>query len=90
LAFSFGGVSLPTSVSGWVILIYIGLGVSGVVYLMWFIALDGLSAYQAGTGMFFVPLVGIIASALLLGETLDFIFVIGTVLVIIGMYLTIK
>ncbi len=90
LTFGFEGFSLPTSANGWAILLYIGLGVSGVVYLMWFVALDGLSAYQAGTGMFFVPLVGIVASALLLGETLDLVFGIGAIFVIIGMYLTIK
>jgi drug/metabolite transporter (DMT)-like permease len=54
------------------------------------VALNGLSAYQAGTGMFFVPVVGIMASAALLGETLDLVFGIGVVLVIIGMYFTIK
>jgi drug/metabolite transporter (DMT)-like permease len=90
LTFGWEGVSLPTSVNGWAILIYLGLGVSGVAYLMWFVALEGLSAYQAGTGMFFVPLVGIIASAVLLGETLDLVFGIGALLVIIGMYITIR
>jgi len=34
--------------------------------------------------------VGIIASALLLGETLDLVFGIGVALVIVGMYFTIK
>lgn len=90
LTFGWEGFSLPVSPGGWAILLYIGLGVSGVVYLAWFVALDGLSAYQAGTGMFFVPVVGIIASALLLGETLDLVFGIGVALVIIGMYFTIK
>lgn len=90
LAFSFEGVYLPTSANGWAILIYLGLGVSGVAYLMWFVALEGLSAYKAGIALFFVPLVGILVSALLLGETLDLAFGIGAIIVIIGMYITMR
>ncbi len=90
LAFGFEGISLPTSVNGWAILVYLGLLVSGVAYLMWFVALEGISAYKAGIALFFMPLVGIIVSAIILGETLDLAFGIGAVIVVIGMYITMR
>ena len=90
IAFSFESVALPSTINGWAILLFIGLGASGVGYLLWFVALKGVTANEAGISLFFTPLIGIIASAVVLGETIDLIFGIGAVLVIIGMYITTK
>ncbi|MDD1776200.1 MAG: DMT family transporter [Candidatus Methanomethylicus sp.] len=90
LAFGFESVTLPSTFNGWAILLFIGLGASGVGYLLWFVGLKGVSAYEAGIALFFTPLIGIIASAVVLGETIDLMFGIGALLVIIGMYVTTK
>jgi drug/metabolite transporter (DMT)-like permease len=56
--------------SGWTVLIYMVLGPMGVCYLSWFAALRRLPAATAAIGTLAVPIVGVVAAAFMLGESL--------------------
>lgn len=90
LAFGFEAVALPSTTAGWVMLLVLGLGSSGVAYLCWFVALNQVSAYKAGISLFFTPIISVAIAMAVLGETIDLIFVAGTALVIMGMFITIR
>jgi len=55
---------------GWTALIYMTLGPMAVCYLTWFAALRRLPATTAAIGTLTVPVMGIIAAAIMLGEPL--------------------
>jgi drug/metabolite transporter (DMT)-like permease len=55
---------------GWAVLIYMCLVPMGVCYLAWFATLRRLPADIASIGMLLVPIIGIVAAALSLGEPL--------------------
>ena len=56
------------SADGLIVLIYMVLGPMGICYLTWFAALRRLPAATAAIGTLTVPIVGVIAAALMLGE----------------------
>ena len=58
------------STSGAAVLIYMTLGPMGLCYLTWFAALRRLPASTAALGTLIVPVIGVIAAAMLLGEPL--------------------
>jgi drug/metabolite transporter (DMT)-like permease len=53
-----------------IVLFYMVLGPMGICYLMWFAALRRLPAATAATGTLSVPIIGVIAAAIMLGEPL--------------------
>ncbi|BAN27460.1 putative uncharacterized protein (plasmid) [Caballeronia insecticola] len=55
---------------GWAVLVYMSLVPMGVCYLAWFATLRRLPAELASIGMLLVPIMGIAAAALALGEPL--------------------
>jgi len=90
LALGLERFALPSTATGWGTLIFLGLGASGLAYLLWFVALRGVSAYEAGISLFFTPLVAIVAASIFLGEKIDLMFGIGAALVVLGMLITTK
>ena len=58
------------SASGWAVLIYMALGPMGICYLAWFAALRRLPAATAAIGTLSVPIIGVIAAAVMLREPL--------------------
>ena len=58
------------SQTGGAVLIYMTLGPMGLCYLTWFAALQRLPASTAAMGTLIVPIIGVIAAAILLGEPL--------------------
>jgi drug/metabolite transporter (DMT)-like permease len=56
--------------NGWSVLAYMALGPMGICYLAWFAALRRLPAATAAIGTLTVPIIGIIAAAIVLGEPL--------------------
>ena len=63
---SFGAITT----SGLIVLIYMVLGPMGICYLSWFAALRRLPAATAAIGTLSVPIIGVIAAAVMLGEPL--------------------
>jgi drug/metabolite transporter (DMT)-like permease len=56
--------------SGLIVLIYMVIGPMGICYLSWFAALRRLPAATAAIGTLSVPIIGVIAAAVMLGEPL--------------------
>lgn len=56
--------------TGGAVLVYMTLGPMGLCYLTWFGALQRLPATTAAMGTLIVPIIGVIAAAVLLGEPL--------------------
>ncbi len=71
-------------------LIFLSVGASFICYLMWNVAVKQLGAEKASNYIYFVPLVTIIASTLILGEPFTATMVLGAVLIIGGVILATK
>jgi drug/metabolite transporter (DMT)-like permease len=76
--------------AGGAVLIYMTLGPMGLCYLTWFAALQRLPASTAALGTLTVPVMGVIAAALVLGEPLGTQQIIAAVLTLGGVALAIK
>jgi len=69
-------------------ILYLGLGASAVCFVLWNFALDQLGPVKVSVYVYLVPLVGVVASVLFLGETLTWLSVSGIVLVLAGLALS--
>ncbi|MEO6944561.1 MAG: DMT family transporter [Lacisediminihabitans sp.] len=76
-----------STVVGWVMVGYLGAIVTFAGFIVWFWGLRTVPAAQAGALMFLQPVSGLALSALLLGNALPPVFLIGVVLVLGGTYL---
>jgi drug/metabolite transporter (DMT)-like permease len=76
--------------TGAAVLIYMILGPMGLCYLTWFAALQRLPASTAALGTLTVPVIGVIAATLVLGEPLGARQVIAAALTLGGVALAIK
>ena len=70
---------LPGSVVAWIA--YNGLIGMGLAYFLWFVVIDRLPTTTASLGSLLVPVIGVIASALVIGERPGFTDVIGFALI---------
>ncbi|AMW32785.1 Threonine/homoserine efflux transporter RhtA [Fervidobacterium changbaicum] len=85
----FGRFEVPVRLgfSGWLILIYLGLIVTGVAYLTYFKAMETLGATQSSKVFFLKPIVATIFAMVLLGESLSVFKIIGMIIVFISLSL---
>ena len=74
----------------WINLLYLGLLASMLCYLMWNVAVRALGADKASNYIYVVPLVGVLASAIFLGEPLTVDSSIGAAAVIGGVFIAEK
>ncbi|MBD5265711.1 MAG: EamA family transporter [Bacteroides sp.] len=74
----------------WINLLYLGLLASMLCYLMWNVAVRALGADKASNYIYVVPLVGVLASAIFLGEPLTVYTIIGAAAVIGGVFIAEK
>lgn len=72
---------------GWGCILYVGVVAQAVAYLAWFRALRRLPASTATIGSLLAPVVGVLGSALMLGEVLGWRHAAALVLVLAGMLL---
>jgi drug/metabolite transporter (DMT)-like permease len=75
---------------GWVALTYTAVVSLGICYLMWFAALRRLEASTAAIGTLLTPIVGVLASAIALGEPLMFPQFASLALVVSGIVLAVR
>lgn len=66
-------------------LLYLGVGASLACYLMWNVVVARIGAEKASNYVYCVPVIGVIASILLLGEPMTAYIIIGVALLIIGL-----
>jgi drug/metabolite transporter (DMT)-like permease len=84
-----GGAETFTGLSptAWMSLLFLGIGCSGVGYLLWYGALEHLEAGQVAVFLYFEPLVTLVAAAWWLGEPIGAITVLGGLVVLTGVSL---
>lgn len=75
---------------GWSVLIYMIIGPMGICYLTWFAALQRLPPTTATMGTLGVPVIGVIAGALALGEPLGAREAVAVVLTLAGVALALR
>jgi drug/metabolite transporter (DMT)-like permease len=75
---------------GWAALTYTAVVSLGICYLMWFAALRRLEASTAAIGTLLTPIVGVLASAIALGEPLLFPQFASLALVVSGIVLAVR
>jgi len=75
------------SAAGWVNVLFLGLGCSGLGYLLWYAALARLEASRVAAFLYLEPLVTLAAAALVLGEKIRATTVAGGALVLAGVSL---
>lgn len=69
-------------------LIFLGLGASALCFVTWNIAVKILGAVKTSLYIYLVPVITVITSALILQERVTFMSGIGTVLALIGLFLS--
>jgi len=75
------------SAIGWAAVVFLGLACSGLGYLFWYGALERVEATQVAAFLYLEPLVTLAAAALLLGEPVRLVTVVGGGLVLAGVLL---
>lgn len=83
-AFVFERPVLPTSLWVWLLLLVLSLFCSGLAYLLWSRALEGVSATTAGIFLFLIPVISVSVAHFVLAEPIDILFAMGAALVMIG------
>jgi drug/metabolite transporter (DMT)-like permease len=72
---------------GWMAAVYLGIFCSGVAYILWYDALEALSATGAGVFLYLEPLATLIAAYFLLGEDITWASIAGGAAILVGVYL---
>lgn len=72
---------------GWLGVVYLGAGASGVGYLLYSAALKNVDASEAGVYTNLIPIVGVLSGAML-GEPLSARAILGGCVVLVGVWLT--
>jgi drug/metabolite transporter (DMT)-like permease len=76
-----------TPVVGWNLL-FLGVLASSICYVLWNLAVRGLGAVRASNYIYLNPIVTLVASAILLSERVTALAVLGTLLILSGVYLS--
>ena len=69
-------------------ILYLGLGASALCFVTWNFAVKGLGAVKTSVYIYMVPVITVITSVLILHEKLTLLAGIGTVLTLIGLFLS--
>jgi len=77
------------SIDGWIAILYLGVFCSVFAYVAWYYALSKLEAAQSAVFLYFIPVFTILFS-LFIGEKPTGVFLIGTIFILYGVYITQK
>ena len=69
-------------------LVYLGLGASALCFVTWNLAVKILGPVKTSVYIYMVPVITVITSVLVLKETITTLSAIGTILTIIGLFLS--
>ena len=72
---------------GWLSVGFLGVFCSGLAYIFWYDALKALPAAQAGAFLYLEPFVTVIVAALILGEPLLGISLLGGAAILLGVWI---
>ncbi len=79
--------ALPSTASTWLAMTYIVLGATVAGFLLYLFILGRWTASGASYGFVLVPIVTVILATFLTDETISLLFLVGAVVVIIGVYI---
>ena len=79
----YASVSAP----GWVAVLFLGIGCSGLGYFFWYFALERLETTRVAAFLYVEPLVTLAAAVALLGEPVPLTTIAGGLLVLAGVFL---
>lgn len=82
------GVTVPVLPESWLSIIVLGVFASAIGYLLWNRALSEITASEAGSYLFLIPVIASVFAFVFLGERLDILFFAGSALVILGLVLS--
>lgn len=71
----------------WFQLLFLGIVASFLCFMLWNICLRKINTIVLSNYIYLVPVVSIVTSTLILGESINAIIIMGAMLVIMGMYL---
>ncbi len=72
---------------GWIAIAFLGIFCSGIAYIFWYDALAHIDASQVAAFIYLEPLVTMALAAIVLGEPITLITLLGGMTIILGVYL---
>ena len=78
------------SLTTWGAILFLGLFSTVIGYLLWYYALEIKTASEVSVYLYAIPVVATIASYFLLGDKITYMFILGGILVIVGLILVNK
>jgi drug/metabolite transporter (DMT)-like permease len=73
--------------NGWISILFLGVFCSGLAYIAWYDALQALSTAQTGVFLYIEPLVAVVVAAIVLGEKITGVSLIGGAVILFGVWL---
>ncbi len=78
------------SVTGWSVVIFLGIFSTVISYVLWYVALEIKSASKISVYLYFIPVLSTIISYILFQDKITWLFIFGGALVILGLYVVNK
>jgi drug/metabolite transporter (DMT)-like permease len=78
------------SVTGWSVVIFLGIFSTVIGYVFWYVALEIKSASKISVYLYFIPVLSTIISFILFQDKITWLFIFGGALVILGLYIVNK
>jgi drug/metabolite transporter (DMT)-like permease len=72
---------------GWMGILFLGVFCSGLAYIAWYDALQALSTAETGVFLYIEPLVAVVVAAIVLGEKITGISLVGGAIILFGVWL---
>jgi drug/metabolite transporter (DMT)-like permease len=73
--------------NGWISILFLGVFCSGLAYIAWYDALQALTTTQTGVFLYIEPLVAVVVAAIVLGERITGISLLGGAIILFGVWL---
>ena len=78
------------SLTGWSVVIFLGVFPTVIGYVLWYVALEIKSASETSVYLYFVPVLSTIISYILFRDEITWLFIFGGALVILGLHVVNK
>jgi drug/metabolite transporter (DMT)-like permease len=78
------------SFSGWIAILFLGIFCSGMAYIFWYDALKIISVTRVGALLYLEPLIAAAVAAVVLGEPVLFVSIVGGGLILLGVWMVNK
>jgi drug/metabolite transporter (DMT)-like permease len=75
------------SLAGWLGVVFLGLACSGLAYIFWYDGLKTIQSSQVGAFLYLEPLVAVLVAAVVLGEPILLVSLLGGSTILFGVWL---